>query len=250
MKIESSNLTSVRVAHGFFRRGFGCSGGLFSSLNGSRFVGDDDRNVRRNLDTVRDQLAAARLVTLKQVHGNQCLAAASETESDVEADALVTKEPGVAVGVLTADCAPILLADEKAGVVGAAHAGWRGALDGIIEATVLKMQLLGGDPREIRAAIGPCIDVESYDVDDDFQKNFTDSTDSADYFRRIGGGLRFDLAGYCRMRLLGCGLPEGNVNLIGVNTYGDPENYFSYRRARRESDGVCGRNISAICLKV
>jgi YfiH family protein len=216
-------------------------------LNCSKFVGDDEATVLKNLDIVRKELQAERLITLNQTHSAVCIIADEQTESDIKADAVVTKTPNVAIGILTADCAPILFLDKKNPIIGAAHAGWRGAAFGIIEATVQKMTELGSDPKNIAAAVGPCVAARSYEVDDDFKRNFNGK---GDCFRFINCKMHFDLPKYCRNRLIQSGLLDENVDTIEIDTYADQENYFSYRFANQNTNGVCGRQISAICLRV
>jgi YfiH family protein len=208
-------------------------------------VGDEESLVQRNLDIAKETLTANKIITLNQVHSNLCVVANENTESDLKADALVTRTPRIAIGVLTADCAPILLCDIQNRIIGAAHAGWRGAVSGIIAATVQKMKELGSNVREVVAAIGPCILRESYEVDDDFRRSF--STDN-DCFCVINQCLHFDLPRYCHNQLLKLGIPENNIDLLNIDTYSRQEDYFSYRFANQHTDGICGRNISAICL--
>jgi YfiH family protein len=233
------------VNHGFFGRKYGKSKGLYASLNCSRFVGDDDASVFQNLDIIRNEMRARKLVTLHQVHGNLCITVDQQTESDKEADAMVTRISGVAIGILTADCAPILFVDRKNRIIGAAHAGWRGAASGIIESTVQKMMALGADIQHVTAAIGPCIQKESYEVDDDFRQNFSEENNC---FHSLNHRMHFDLSGYCRNLLLKAGLGEANLDVITIDTYVEREDYFSYRFATINTGGICGRNISVICL--
>jgi YfiH family protein len=246
MMVKAQKLTTSGVVHGFFSRKFGRSSGLFASLNGSRFVGDDDLCVQQNLDIAKCELNAFRLVTLKQMHDNACIVVDSGTESDIEADAMVTKATDVAIGVLTADCAPILLLDEENKIAGAIHAGWKGLISGVIESTINKMSGLYGEPEKIKAAIGPCIHKNSYEVSEDFQRKFIKADE---YFSKIDSKTYFDLPGYCKHRLLRSGLIEDNIEILDVDTYADPKNYFSYRYAGQNTGGICGRNISVICLR-
>jgi YfiH family protein len=209
------------------------------------FVGDDYASVSKNLDIVKNEFQCRKLVTLQQVHGNLCIRADLQTSSMIEADALVTAESSVAIGILTADCAPILFMDRKNPIIGAAHAGWRGAVAGIIEATVEKMTKLGSRASDTIAVIGPCIQRNSYEIDDDFRQNFNDEDDC---FFSIDHKIHFDLPRYCYRRLIKAGLNAGNIDVIATDTYADPENYFSYRFAIKNTGGICGRNISVICL--
>ncbi|MDR1375522.1 MAG: peptidoglycan editing factor PgeF [Holosporaceae bacterium] len=246
MMVTSQGLVVDGVAHGFFGREFGKSSGLFASLNGSRFVGDDALCVQQNLDIVKRELNARRLVTLKQMHNNICIIVDSGTESDVEADAMITKATDIAICVLTADCAPVLLLDEENKIAGAIHAGWKGLVSGVVESTVNKMSGLCGEPPKIKAAIGPCIQKISYEVSEDFQQNFIKA---GEYFLKINSKKHFDLPGYCKHKLLRAGLIDDNIEILDIDTYADPKNYFSYRYAGQNTGGICGRNISAICLR-
>ncbi|MDR0968293.1 MAG: peptidoglycan editing factor PgeF [Holosporaceae bacterium] len=246
MRIKSAKIFSEFVEHGFFGRIGGKSFGVYASLNCSKSVGDEEAVVLQNLEIVRKELQVKKLITPNQTHSAVCVVVDNKTETDVKADALVTNTPGIAIGILTADCAPILFADAKKRIIGAAHAGWRGAAFGVVEATVQKMTGLGSDPKDITAAIGPCVAVESYEVDDDFKRDFKDK---GDCFLTINGKLHFDLPKYCRDRLIQSGLSRDNIDSLGIDTYADQENYFSYRFARQNTNGICGRQISAICLK-
>lgn len=220
----------------------GYSKGVFSSLNGSRFVGDDEKNVDANLNEVVKELDGQKIVLLKQVHGNSVLNVTSETEPYQEFDALVTKENEIVIAILTADCAPVILYDEKNKVIGAAHAGWRGAASGVIENTIAAMKKLGAT--SINAIIGPCIHSQSYSVDGSFKENFPNALDC---FSTVNGRLHFDLPSFCKKTLRKCGIQE--VSIIERDTYAEHNNYFSYRYAQQHTDGICGRNISAICLR-
>lgn len=238
---------NISAPHGFFGRKGGVSSGEYESLNCSDYVGDSPNNVAESLDIVRKSLgksfAVSKLVTLKQIHGNVCIEVSNKTDSGVEADAMVTKEKNVAIGILTADCAPVLFFDPARSVVGAAHAGWRGAVGGVIESTVRRMQDLGCDPKNIVAAIGPCIGKNSYEIDDDFKRNFSGS---GDCFCLVNLRLHFDLPKFCRKKLLESGVTESHINTIDIDTYASHESYFSYRFANKNSHGICGRQISVI----
>ncbi len=162
---------------------------------------------------------------------------------------MVTRERGLALGVLAADCAPVLFADSEGGIIGTAHAGWRGALSGVLEATVKAMVGLGSAPPRIAAAVGPCIGPESYEVGPEFEAQFL--AQSADYREFFGSGRNtgrrlFDLPGFVRARLLQCGL--GAVEMATADTYADETRYFSYRRATHRGEQDYGRNLSAIVL--
>lgn len=236
----------IPIPHAFFGRNGGHSEAAYSSLNCSVYVGDSDKNVKANLEIVGGFLCVkTRVVTLKQIHSAICIEAFPNSDSGIEADALVTREKNVAIGILTADCAPILFFDPKKSIVGAAHAGWRGAVGGVIEATVMKMRELGGVPSDIIAAVGPCIGKENYVVNDDFRRNFFGNENC---FSLINNRVHFDLSQFCRNKLIAAGLKESNVDVINIDTYAHCDDYFSYRFAVKNSSGICGRQISAICL--
>jgi YfiH family protein len=164
------------------------------------------------------------------------------------ADAIVTDRPGLALGILTADCAPVLLADARAGVIGAAHAGWKGALGGVIDAVVAAMESLGAGRDRIAAAIGPAIARRSYEVDDGFARRFGEGDPENDRFFAPGrpGHHQFDLEAYVAARLAAAGVTR--VEALGLDTYGDPARFFSYRRATHRGEGDYGRQISLIAL--
>lgn len=240
------------VRHGFFTREGGVSGGIYASLNcgfGSNDVADD---VAAN----RARAAAAvglpyrSLVTAYQVHspGVVTVERAWQPERAPRADAMVTRSPGIALGILAADCAPVLLADRAAGVVGAAHAGWRGALTGVIDATVDGMVRLGADVARIVAAIGPCIAPDSYEVGAEFRERFMAAAVENEPFFQAGeraGHYRFDLPGFVRARLAAAGV--ATIARVDRDTYAD-EALFSYRRATHRSERDYGRNLSVIAL--
>ncbi len=240
-KVKPSD--EVEFPFGFWGRcsGLGFSKGLYSSLNGSKFVGDNSRAVSKNLNVIKDKLQTTKLVTLKQIHSNKCIIVNKSSASHQEADAMVSKTPDIALGILTADCVPILFFDAIDKVIGAAHAGWKGAQLGIIENTIEKMCSLGSKPENIYAMIGPCLQSPDFEVKEDFLKNFSEK-----YFSKINNKIHFDLVAFCSDIL-----SEKKLNLIKVSslsTYAFPEELFSYRYAMRHSDGVCGRNISAISM--
>ncbi len=226
----------------FFGRDSGFSEGLFSSLNCSKFVGDDVDSVEKNLEFVRESIGAKKLMTLNQIHSAKCIVVDEKNESDQEADALVTQSEDIALGILTADCVPVLLFDPSKKIIGAAHAGWKGAKAGVIENTVEKMVSLGSSRGDIVAEIGPCVHVESYEVGEDFLGNF-----SSEYFTKIRGKDHFDVVKFCYDRLKEKGISK--ISVDEIDTYKNHEKYFSFRYARQNSEGVCGRNISVICLK-
>jgi hypothetical protein len=244
------------LRHGFFTRRGGVSVGPYAALNCSLSSKDDIDRVRENRRRAMDALGlpAAALHGLTQVHGTAVAevdAAGWREGEGPRADALVTRRPGVALGIVTGDCAPVLFADAEAGVIGAAHAGWRGAVDGVLEATVAAMERLGAARPRIRAAIGPCISQPSYEVGPDLRDAVL-ARDPADARFFAAGGRRadrwrFDLPGYCAARLGALGL--GAVAAAGACTLAEADRFFSHRR-RTLTDGAApiGHQLSAIAL--
>jgi len=247
-------LTSPLLAgtrHGFFTRRGGASSGIYAGLN----CGPGSADQRDAVAINRGRVAAAlevppeRLLSLHQTHSTTVAVAGPDPWPErPRADAVVTATPGIALGILTADCAPVLLADREQGVVAAAHAGWRGALDGILEATVAAMQCLGARPGAIRAAVGPTISQRAYEVGPDLFERF--QAEEADYGRFFvpgpGDRLRFDLPGFVLHRLRAAGVAE--AGWIGACTLSEPDRFFSYRRSTRAGEPDYGRLISAIRL--
>ncbi len=236
--------------HGFLGRTGGVSTGLYASLNAG--LGSDDapeavvQNRARALAAVAP---GARLVTLHQVHSATAVDAGDWTdEARPRADALVADRPGIALGILTADCAPVLFEDAAAQVIGAAHAGWKGAIGGVLEATVAAMERLGARADRIRAAVGPCIARRSYEVDNGFRQRFLSADPANERFFTDGraGHAWFDLEGYCAHRLAGAGV--GRVETLGTDTRSDPSRFFSYRRATLAGEPDYGRQLSLIAL--
>jgi YfiH family protein len=251
--ITLSALDADRIRHAFFTRQGGVSEGLFASLNCGFGSSDDAAKVAEN----RGRAMAAigidkdRLITCFQVHSPNVAVvdAPWRREDNPRADAMVTRRTGVALGILTADCAPVLLADPEARVIGAAHAGWRGALTGVLEATVTAMAALGATPRRIRAGVGPCIAQASYEVGPEFPAPFLaeDPANAALFVPALRAGhFLFDLAGYVARRLERIGL--GRIERTGGDTAADTDRFFSYRRSRLKKEPDYGRELSAICL--
>jgi len=253
--LHAKTLSRPGIAHGFFGRQGGVSEGIHASLNCGPGSGDDRAKVIENRRRVTETLGAGsagiRLLTMRQVHGTKTLAVTAPWEMDYspEADALVTNEPGFALGLLTADCAPVLLADAEAGVIGAAHAGWKGALDGVVESTVAVMARLGAMRGRIAAAIGPCISQASYEVDNEFRALFTQADSaSARFFAPDDrpGRFRFDLENYVAARLALAGVV--NAEKLGACTYARAGDFYSFRRATHAGEKDYGRDVSAIML--
>jgi YfiH family protein len=240
------------IAHGFLGREGGVSTGIVAGLNVG--LGSDDaraaiaENRRRATYAV---LRHAALVTLHQVHSAEACAVTAPfaDEARPHADALVTDRPGLLLGILTADCAPVLLADREAGVVGAAHAGWKGALGGVTDAAVAAMEALGARRSRITAAIGPCIARASYEVDDGFVARFAAEDPENERFFSLGrrdGHHQFDLEAYVAQRLAAAGLAR--VEALGLDTYADERRFFSFRRATHRGEPDYGRQIALIGL--
>lgn len=243
------NLTTLaHIRHGFFGREGGVSDGIFASLNCGPGSGDDLAKVAENRKRVGDALGGT-LITCHQVHSNRVVVVTEPWEHGhaPQADALVTNKPGIVLGILTADCLPVLFADVKKKIIGAAHAGWKGAFDGVIEATLEAMRTLGAE--DIIAAIGPAIAQKSYEVGPEFIGRFVQQD--------IGNGNfflpspkpnhhLFDLAGYAKQRLFNAGI--GQINLLAHDTCFEENRYFSYRRSCLRGEKSYGRQVSAISL--
>ncbi len=239
------------VRHGFAGRRGGVSGGIFAGLNVGLGSSDDRDAVIENRRRAVEAIApGAALLTLHQVHSIDVVpvTAAFPDGEQPRADAMVTATPGLALGVLAADCAPILLADAEAGVIGAAHSGWKGALGDIAGATVTAMVALGAHRDRIRAAIGPCIARASYEVDAGFRARFLDQDPEHERFFTPGRGDRhqFDLEGLVALRLASAGVRH--VAALGLDTYPDADRWFSYRRTTHAGEPDYGRQIAIIAL--
>jgi YfiH family protein len=251
--ITLEGLDGGGVRHAFFTREGGVSEGMFTSLNCGFGSGDDPDHVTQNRARAADALglAADRLITCYQIHSATVLTVTEpwRREQSPRADGMVTDRPGIALGVLAADCAPVLFADPQAGVIGAAHGGWRGALGGVMEATVAAMAALGAEATRIRAGIGPCIAQASYEVGPEFPGRFAETdAESGRFFVPAAreGHFRFDLPGYIAHRLARLGL--GSVVDSGCDTVADPTRFFSYRRACLTGERDYGRALAAIAL--
>jgi YfiH family protein len=241
------------IRHAFFTRDGGVSDGIYASLNCGFGSGDDQGRVGRNREIAASRLglAADRLVSCHQVHGTATITVERpwRREDNPRADGMVTAVPGIALGVLAADCAPVLFADPQARVIGAAHGGWRGALSGVMEATVAAMTALGGRAERIRAGIGPCIAQPSYEVGPEFEARFGAEDPSSGAFFRAApktGHFLFDLPGYIAHRLSRLGLAA--VEQAPHDTAAEEELFFSYRRACRRGEPDYGRGLAAISL--
>ena len=251
--LTSRLLDAPAIAHGFFTRRGGVSTGLYASLNGGVGSRDEAHKVVEN----RARMSAAlgveprRLLTAYQSHSPKVVVAEAPwtTENRPQADAIVTRMRALAIGVTTADCGPVLFADPRAGVVGAAHAGWRGALTGVIEATIAAMEGLGAARGQIRAAIGPMIRRDNYEVGPDLVAGFHDHDPASSRFFAPAareGHAMFDLAGYIAARLTRSGI--GEVEDLELCTYADAERFYSYRRSTHRAEADYGRHVNAIAL--
>ncbi len=239
------------VTHGFFTRIGGASSGIFTALNCGGGSSDQAEIVSLNRGKVAEEMGVEpkALVGVHQVHSPDVAVIDAPTQERRRADALVTATPGVALSVLTADCQPILFADPEAQVIGAAHAGWRGALDGVLEATLDAMDGLGAERGRVRAVIGPSISQRAYEVGQEFLERFMDEDPMTSRFFVSGkaeGKYQFDLTGYGLSRLRAAGVAE--AEWTGHCTYSDPERFYSYRRATHRGEVDYGRLISAIRL--
>jgi YfiH family protein len=239
------------VAHGFLGRRGGVSAGALAGLNVG-FGSNDDRaaiaeNRRRVIAAV---MPGAELATVHQVHSANVVHVQNPwpQEERPHADAMVTTRAGLLLGILTADCAPVLLADAEAGVIAAAHAGWRGALAGVTDATIAAMEQSGARRDRIAAAVGPCITQASYEVDDAFRARFLDDDpDNAQFFISCRSGKpHFDLSGYVAKRLSAAGLDK--IETLNLDTYAEPDRFYSYRRATHRGEPDYGRQVSLIGL--
>jgi YfiH family protein len=242
------------IVHGFFTRAGGVSGGVYNSLNTGFGSNDDTGCVTENRARAMQALGLPpdRLSTAYQVHSARVtvIDAPVPYKDAPRVDGFVTATPGVALGILSADCTPVLLADPACGVIGAAHAGWRGALTGVIEAAVTAMEGLGAARANIHAAIGPCIGQDSYEVGPDFPTPFLDHDPSAKSFFTAAartGHFMFDLEGYVATRLDRLGL--ASIGRAGLDTCKHEEAFFSYRRATLKGENDYGRGLSVIALK-
>jgi YfiH family protein len=241
------------LRHAFFTREGGVSGGIYASLNGGIGSNDDPANVAENRRRMAEQMGVApdRFLSVYQIHSPDAVIAAGPWQSEARprADAIVTRTEGLAIGVTAADCGPILLVDPSARVIGAAHAGWKGALTGIVESTVAAMEKLGAERGGIVAAIGPLIRQHSYEVGGEFVERFIEAdAENAPYFLPASreNHAMFDLAGFIRMRLENAGVLM--IDDIGVDTYSD-ERFYSYRRSVHRAEPDYGRHVHAIVLE-
>jgi polyphenol oxidase len=241
------------VAHAFFTRRGGVSEGVYASLNGGVGSRDGTDAVGENRARMAATLGipAARLAVPYQVHSGDAVAISDHWAPDARprCDGLITATPGLALGITGADCGMILFVDAKARIVGAAHAGWKGALGGVVEATVVEMERIGAKRRDIAAALGPCIAQQSYEVGPELAAAFTEAGEDRNRFfipSRRAGHWMFDLKAYIAERAARAGV--GRFEDLGLDTYADEDRFFSYRRATHRGEPDYGRLVSAIVL--
>jgi YfiH family protein len=246
--LTSDSLGPVR--HGFFTRRGGASSGVFTGLNCGVGSSDQREIVEINRARVADAMGVpdTHLVGVHQIHSATAVTVDGPLAEKPRADALVTATPGLALSILTADCQPVLFADLNAGVIGAAHAGWRGALDGVLLATVEAMEALGAQRANIKAVIGPCISQRAYEVGPEFIDSFlAEDPDHARYFANgTDDRMQFDLPGFGLNRLRATGV--GHAEWTHHCTYSDPDRFYSYRRTTHAKEADYGRLIAAITL--
>lgn len=253
--LQAKNLGDKQtLLHGFFTREGGVSPAPYDSLNAALLSKDDPSNRAENRARIAQSLGIdpSRLLLCEQVHGTTIVTVGAPwpNEQSPKADGMVTREKNLALAVQTADCVPVLLADEAAGVIGVAHAGWRSALDGVTDRTMEAMEALGAERSRIEAALGPCIWQDSYEVDDAYMDVFMQAdTQNSRFFVESDreGHWMFDLPAYVRARLVASGV--ASCSLPPADTCADKGRFFSYRRAQQESNGETGRQLSVLMLK-
>jgi len=240
------------ITHGFFGRQGGVSSGTFDSLNAGLGSDDDPENVMENRKRISGALGTsnANLLSLWQIHSRDVMIVDGpyDVSKRPKADGLVTKTPGLALSALSADCGPVLLADPNAKVIGACHAGWRGALSGITDETINAMEAIGANRDNIRAVLGPCISQPNYEVGPEYRDIFVAENEAHDRFFKHGPNQRphFDLKAFILAKLRNAGI--ASAESLPDCTYGEPHTYFSYRYNTHQGVSDYGRNISAICL--
>ena len=250
--LEAKSLSKLAgVRHAFFTRDGGVSSGVYATLNGGTGSKDAPDKIAENRARMAAALGVApsHFVTAHQIHSPDVVVAEAPWQARPRADAIVTRTPQLAIGVSTADCGPLLFADSAAGVVGAAHAGWRGALTGVIEATVAAMETLGAKRARIAAALGPTIRQPNYEVGQEFVARFTAADPvNARFFAAAArdGHAMFDLTGYIAERVHRAGIDD--FEDLGLCTYAEPVRFFSYRRMTKTGEADYGRHINAIAL--
>ena len=241
------------VAHGWFTRKGGVSKGIYQGLNAGPGSKDDPAHVHDNRERVRNVMGADHLLTVHQYHSADVVTVERPFDGPPpKADAMVTDRPGIALGILTADCGPLLFADPDARVIGAAHAGWGGAFGGVIQSTLAAMEALGAARERIIAALGPTLAQKSYEVGPEFVERFTgDDPENERFFHQPDGAPRpfFDLPAYIAARMESAGIPAERFSDLARDTYAEPDLFYSYRRSVHRKEADYGRLIAAIMLK-
>ncbi|HXI99926.1 MAG TPA: peptidoglycan editing factor PgeF [Micropepsaceae bacterium] len=251
--LKSAELSTPKIAHGFFGRTGGVSQGVYASLNCGPGSRDSLESVMENRRRAAEALSpVGRLVTAYQIHSPETVTVteAWNIPENPKADAMVTRCTDIVLGVLTADCVPILLCDRESGVIGAAHAGWNGALSGVVDSVLDAMERLGANPERIRAALGPCIGQANYEVGPEFEARFRAADPDNERFFVAStreGHWQFDLQGYVGHRLREGGVQSPEI--LGACTYTNETQFFSYRRATHRGEPDYGRQLSAIMLQ-
>jgi hypothetical protein len=253
MTFGSSLLAAIPgLRHAYFSREGGVSGGIYEGLNGGLGSNDDPALVAENRRRMAEQMGVVpeHLISAHQIHSPDAVVATGPWQNGARprADAIVTRTAGIAIGVTAADCGPVLFADPAARVIAAAHAGWKGALTGVLESTIEAMEKLGADRGGMVVAIGPLIRQNSYEVGSEFVERFLDAdAENGVFFMPSvrSGHSMFDLAGFIRVRLENAGIPM--IDDIGVDTYSD-ERFYSYRRSVHRKEPDYGRHVHAIAL--
>ncbi len=252
--VTTPSLTALPgLRHAFFTRQGGGSTGLYASLNGGQGSSDDQDAVRENRRRMAAHLGVepARFLSVWQVHSHDVAVVDGPwTGQRPKADALVTAKPGLALAIATADCGPILFADPQVRIIGAAHAGWKGAFGGVLENTLAAMEKLGADRRRIHVALGPMLGPQSYEVTTEFVQRFTEAEAANARFFASGtpGHAQFDLPAYIRARLVAAGVTQ--IEDTALCTYADEARFYSYRRATHRKEADYGRLMAAIALEV
>tara|TARA_A100001011_G_scaffold333424_1_gene361140 strand:- start:514 stop:1275 length:762 start_codon:yes stop_codon:yes gene_type:complete len=240
------------IYHCFFSKKNGFSKGIYKSLNCGPGSNDDKENITKNLNFVTKKIGikSESLILMNQTHSNKVILINENNKKDkiFNSDAIITNLKNIALGVLTADCVPIILYDEKNQVVGCIHSGWKGGISGVIENTINKFKEMNSEVKII-ASVGPCIEKESYEVGKDFFEDFLkESENNKNYFERLSElKFLFNIRGYVNNKLKECGVSE--IDNVKGNTFNDSDNFFSYRRAKKLGKPDYGRCISTICLK-
>ena len=246
MTLEKRTSHTIQTPHGFYTRAGGVSEGIYRGLNCGFGSQDDSQNVTENRNRIAKDLSIETLCTVYQHHSADVIVVDGPVDPTTKADAMVTKQRGIGLGILTADCAPILFQDAKNSVIGAAHSGWKGAVAGIAENVVTAMVELGAERGEIVATVGPCISQANYEVGQEFLEQFMDEdpANSQFFVNGVDGKFQFDLPSFCLSALRGADIKS--ADWVGACTYADEERYFSFRRTTHRAEPDYGRLISVI----